>query len=151
MFAFLIVCVIICVSLGFYFSRSDKIETDVKKENIKDSLISQYQLKERYRWEDIVLWQESKQDFEKAYNTKLYSAGYTMDFAKDPSCIDPLGGQEEWSKIKICYSYRFDSDHPGLLNALDFQTPGMILVVIGNTYNFQQNFMGRVYFYAPQK
>lgn len=104
-----------------------------------------------YRWEDVVLWQESKESFEKAYNTKLYTAGYTMDFVKDPSCIDPLGSQEEWSKIKICYSYRFDKDHPGLLHALDFQTPGMALVIVGNTYNFQQNFMGNVYFYDPKK
>lgn len=108
--------------------------------------ISQYQLKQMYGWKDIILWSESKDAFESAYQTKLHWINYPMGFKKDPSCISPVGG-DDWIYDKICYQYVVPLSTPHMIDSIAKLSKGNTLVIIGTTHNNMQNFYGNAYWY----
>lgn len=123
--------------------QTDPTANKTKEENI---LISQYDLKKDYGWQDIILWNESKENFEKAYNTKLNWINYPMGFKKDPSCISPVGG-DDWIYDKICYQYVVPLSNPHMIDSIAKLSKGKTLVIIGTTHNNMQNFYGNAYWY----
>lgn len=108
-------------------------------------LISQYEMKKDYGWKDIVLWAESKENFEKAYNTKLNWLNYAMGFQRDPMCTDPIGGGGEWRYEKMCFNFVRRPNMPNMLDEIAVQTRGKTIVVIGSIHDNNQRFSGNVY------
>jgi hypothetical protein len=142
---------ILIVFASIYFSPG-MWETKTPESNIAPSesseiYISQTQMKENYGWLDIVLWTESKENFEKAFGVALNKTNYPLGFKKDPSCIDPVGGGDEWQYDKICYQYVLRPNTNNLLKDVSTISKGKTLVVIGTVYNDRQNFLGDAYWY----
>ena len=119
----------------------------IGEETVKDSLISQNKLKEIYGWNDVILWSESKESFEKAYHTKLTWLNYPMEFVWHPECVNPIGGGEEWPHIKACFYYRFPTGKPKIPELIAKESQNKNLVIIGSLYSYGQKFSGTVYWY----
>lgn len=128
------------------YSPKDQTDPTVNKSQDENILISQYDLKKDYGWQDIILWAESKESFEKAYNTKLHWINYPMGFKKDLSCISPVGG-DDWIYDKICYQYVVPLSNPHMIDSIAKLSKGKTLVIIGTTHNNMQNFYGNAYWY----
>lgn len=132
------------VAIGEILGKAKKS----KKESISKTeiiLISQYEMKKNYGWQDIILWAESKENFEKAYNTKLNWLNYAMGFQRDPMCISPIGGDGEWQYDKICFNFVIRLDLPNMLYEIAAKTKNKTLVVIGSIHDNNQRFSGNVY------
>ncbi len=127
--------------------QSLKKQTDsTVSQNQEDNIfISQYDMKKDYGWKDIILWNESKENFEKAYDTKLIWLNYAMGFQRDPMCTDPIGGGGEWIYDKICFDFVWRPNMPNMLDQIATQTRGKTLVVIGSIHDNNQRFSGNVY------
>jgi hypothetical protein len=109
--------------------------------------ISQYQLKQTYGWKDIIMWAESKEAFESAYNVHLKYIDHSMGFKKDSTCSDPAGGDWEWKDMKVCFNYIWPPNTPDILSEIAAQSKGKTLVLIGSIYNNNENFLAQVYWY----
>lgn len=137
---------VISLAIGAARPRFKKNQTIIIREKpITDSLISQNKMQEIYGWNKIILWIESKENFEKAYHTKLYWINYPMEFVKHPECIDPFGGSSEWRDDKLCFYYRFPSGKPEIPNLIAKESRGKTLVIIGSLYDNGKRFSGGVY------
>lgn len=144
--AILVIFLAIVVVVQIYspINKSDSNPTKSQEENI---FISQYNLKKDYGWQDIILWTESKESFEKAYNTKLNWLNYAMGFQRDPMCTDPIGGGGEWRYEKMCFNFVWRPNMPNMLDEIAVQTRGKTLVVIGSIHDNNQRFSGNVYWH----
>lgn len=138
-----LVVIVLAVRVYSPKDQSDSEIRTIKDENI---LINQYDLKKDYGWKDIILWTESKESFERSYNTKLNWINYPMGFKKDLSCISPVGG-DDWIYNKICYQYVVPLSNPHMIDSIAKFSKGKTLVVIGSVYNNMQNFYGNAYWY----
>lgn len=136
------VAIVLAVRVYIPKDQSDSGISTIQDENI---LISQYDLEKDYGWKDIILWNESKKNFEKAYNTKLNWLNYAMGFQRDPMCTDPIGGGGEWQYEKICFNFVRRPNMPNMLDEIAVQTRGKTLVVIGSIHDNNQRFSGNVY------
>ncbi|MCF7834892.1 hypothetical protein K9M48_02440 [Candidatus Gracilibacteria bacterium] len=138
----LFIVVVVIVQIQSNKTQCDSNSDIPQDENI---LISQYDLKKDYGWQDIILWAESKENFEKAYNTKLNWLNYAMGFQRDPMCTDPLGGGGEWKYEKVCFNFVWRPNIPNMLDKIAVQTRGKTLVIIGTIHDNAQRFSGDVY------
>ena len=136
--------IVVVVQIYSPINKSDSNSTRPQEENI---FISQYDLKKDYGWQDIILWNESKESFEKAYNTKLNWLNYAMGFQRDPMCTDPIGGGGEWRYEKMCFNFVWRPNMPNMMDQIAVQTRGKTLVVIGSIHDNNQRFSGNVYWY----
>ena len=130
-----------------YQSPNKKDNQNSSDSEPKVVTISQYQLKKDYGWKDIIMWLESKEDFEKVYSIKLNNIDQCMGFKKDPTCSDPAGGDSEWKDIKVCFNYIWPPNTPDILSEIATQSKGKTLVLIGFVYNNNENFLAQVYWY----
>lgn len=140
----LLVFIAIVLAVRVYIPKGQS-DQGINKIQDKKILISQYQLQEQYGWKDIILWNESKENFEKAYTTQLNWMNYAMGFQRDSTCSDPYGGGGEWSYEKICFHFVLRADLPKMLDEMSLQSKGKILVVIGSIHDNNQKFSGNVY------
>lgn len=144
-FVAIVSALITFVSTVAFFANKEAKEDDNRERIDPEILISQNQMKENYGWKDVILWNESKESFEKAFKTKLHWMNYPLGFKKDPSCIDPFGGASEWRYDKICYQYVRHANIPDMLEDASNESKGKILVVLGTIYNNGENFFGNAY------
>jgi len=142
------IAVVVIVQIQSNKNQSDSVPNKPQDENI---LISQYDLKRIYGWQDIILWNESKENFEKAHDTKLNWLNYAMGFQRDPMCTDPIGGGGEWQYDKLCFNFVFRPNLPNMLDEVVVQTRGKTLVVIGSIHDNNQRFSGNVYWCELKK
>lgn len=138
--------VVIVLAIRVY-SPKDETDPTANKSQDENIFISQYDLKKDYGWKDIILWNESKENFEKAYDTKLNWLNYAMGFQRDPMCTDPIGGGGEWRYEKICFNFVLRPNMPNMLDQIAVQTRGKTLVVIGSIHDNNERFSGNVYWY----
>jgi len=136
--------IVVVVQIYSPKGQDDSRPNKTQDENI---LISQYDLKKDYGWQDIILWNESKESFEKAYNTKLNLLNYAMGFQRDPMCTNPIGGGDDWQYDKICFNFIFRPHLPNMLDAISIKSKGKTLVIIGTLHDNGQRFGGNVYWY----
>lgn len=131
-----------------------KIE-DNKSSNLqiehKGSTIGQYQLRETYEWKDVILWIESKENFEKAYGDSLRKIGHAMVFTKDPMCTGPFGETGDWECEKMCFKYIVPEENPNVINEIAEKSKGKTLVIIGSLFNNGTEFGGSVYWCENKK
>lgn len=146
-FILMAILVAILASIAAKYSPKGQTDSSDNKTQEENILISQYDLKKDYGWQDIILWAESKESFEKAYNTKLNWLNYAMGFQRDPMCTDPIGGGGEWRYEKMCFNFIWRSNMPNMLDEIAVQTRGKTLVVIGSIHDNNQRFSGNVYWY----
>lgn len=147
----------VCI-IWFWVSIPNSKDVETKKEtevsyNPYNLTMSQLKMKEAYGWKDVILWIESKESFEKAYNTRLNWMNYPMGFRKDPLCCEPYGCSGNWDLEKCCYNYVIVAGIPNMLEKIANESKGKTLVVIGNTYriNDGENFMGNAYWCENKK
>lgn len=117
----------------------------------KDSIIGQYQLRETYKWNDVILWMESKENFEKAYGDSLIKTGHAMLFTKDPMCTGPFGETGDWECEKMCFKYIVPEENPNVINEIAEKSKGKTLVVIGSLFNNGTEFGGNAYWCENKK
>ena len=133
-------------TVAFFANKEAKEDTSKEEIEAKAIIISQYNLKKEYGWKDIILWNESKEIFEKAYKTKLHWINYNMGFQRDPMCGDPMGGNSgDWKYEKVCFNFVWPPNVPNILEKIVVESRGKTLVIIGSIHNNGQNFFGDVY------
>lgn len=150
--AILIIFIAIVV-LSQIYSNKDQSNNEQQSEIIqtKTLTIGQYQLRETYEWKDVILWIESKENFEKAYGDSLRKTGYAMLFTKDPMCTGPFGETGDWSCEKMCFRYVVPEENPNVINEIAEKSKGKTLVVIGSLFNNGTEFGGNAYWCKNKK
>lgn len=121
------------------------IAEETQKTEHADSLIGQYQLRETYGWKNVILWIESKENFEKAYGDSLRKTGHAMLFKKDIMCTGPFGETGDWECEKMCFNYVVPEDTSNVINEIAKKSRGKTLVVIGSLFNNGSEFGGKTY------
>lgn len=148
----LIIIIVLLSSAVAYMSDSyfDNNQNNKINKNIPTAepiiiTIGQYQLRETYKWNDIILWIESKENFEKAYGDSLRKTGHTMMFRKDPLCTGPFGEADDWEYDKLCFRYIIQEENPNIIHEIAEKSKGKTLVVIGTLFNNATEFGGPTY------
>lgn len=150
--AILIIFIAIVV-LSQIYSNKDQSNNEQQSEIIqtKTLTIGQYQLRETYEWKDVILWIESKENFEKAYGDSLRKTGHAMLFTKDPMCTGPFGETGDWECDKLCFKYIVPEENPNVINEIAEKSKGKTLVVIGSLFNNGTEFGGNAYWCKNKK
>jgi hypothetical protein len=134
--------------IGVLTTDSKDTKTKKQTETIYEPdhlTMSQLKMKEAYGWKEIVLWKESKENFEKAYGKKLQHLDLSLSFKMNTFCCEPYGCSGNWDMEKMCFEYIIMTNMPDELYELSNKSYGKTLVVIGNTYrlNDVERFVGQ--------
>lgn len=144
-------CCIMVIGVLTTDSKYAETKKETESINTKKITIGQYQLRDSYKWNDVILWIESKDNFEKAYGDSLRKTGHVMLFTKDPMCTGPFGETGDWECEKMCFKYIVPEENPNVINEIAEKSKGKTLVVIGSLFKNGTEFGGSAYWCENKK
>ena len=133
------------------FKSPDKLIKEYSVLKTERITIGQNQLMRTYGWKNVILWIESKENFEKAYGDSLRKTGHAMLFTKDPMCAGPFGESGSWEYDKMCFQYILPEENPNILEQIAEKSRGKTLVIIGSLFNYDTEFGGTAYWCEPKE
>lgn len=136
---------IIIVGLIVFMTSCQKTKKPDQNTAPEKITISQLRMEESYGWKRVILWMETKENFEKAYGVQLHWTDYKLILKRNPQLSNPFGEVSDWQYEKVQFYYEYEWNMDDQLEKIAEKSKGKSLVIIGSLFNNGTEFVGNAY------